>query len=344
MPELRRDPVGGRWVIIATERAFRPQDYHLARRTPKGGFCPFCEGNEDRTPPEILAYRAEDTQPNGPGWKLRVVPNKYPALQTEGETKERSWGVYQAMDGVGAHEVIIETPKHLTSPTEMPVEAFYDVVRCYRDRVLALKEDRRLAYALVFKNVGAVAGGSLEHTHSQLISTPVVPKRVGEEMDRCMDFFLDEGRCLLCAIVEQSLADGEHVVINEEGFLAIAPYASRFPFEVWILPKQHASHFEDSPLEMLEEFARVTHDVLLRLDGALNEPPYNYLLHTSPFTFDNLDHYHWHLEVIPRLTEVAGFEWGTGFHINPVVPARAAEHLRAALRQKLPAQTDPAPP
>ena len=335
MPELRRDPVGGRWVIIATERAFRPQDFHIAKRRRKGGFCPFCGGNEEKTPPEIFAYRPDGTRPNGPGWRLRIVPNKYPALRAGGEAEERSWGVYHAMNGVGTHEVIIESPEHVVSPTELPAEAFHEVILAYHERLLELKKDSRLACALVFKNVGETAGASLEHSHSQLICMPVVPKRVGEEMDRCMDYYRAEARCLLCAIVEQYLSDGEHVVINGEKSVAITPHASRFPFEMWVLPKQHISHFEDTPREMLEEFARVTHDALRRLDASLDEPPYNYILHTSPFTVGAVKHYHWHLEVIPRVTRVAGFEWGTGFYINPVVPEHAAKYLREQTRQKL---------
>lgn len=335
MPELRRDPVGGRWVIIATERAARPQDFHTASRVPKGGFCPFCEGNEDKTPPEVFARRPAGSRPDGPGWSIRIVPNKYPALRMDGECRPIGGGICEGMNGIGAHEVIIETPKHVLSPTELTPDAFEDVVKVYYDRMLELKNDERLAYALIFKNVGEAAGASIEHSHSQLICTPVVPKRVGEEMDRCMDYYRAEGRCLLCAIVEQYAADGERVVINDDEFLVVTPYASRFPFEMWLMPKQHISHFEKTPREILGGLGRVLHEALRRLDVSLAEPPYNYILHTSPFSVGALQHYHWHVEIIPRVTQIAGFEWGTGFYINPVVPERAAQYLRDVAREEV---------
>ena len=335
MPQLRRDPVGGRWVIVATERAARPNDFEKRARVVEGEFCPFCEGNEDKTPPEILAIRSPGTQPDSPGWTLRVVPNKFPALTAEGGAHRDGPGVYETMSGVGAHEVFIEGPKHVLGPAEQSPESVRDVVWAYRERMLALKQDSRMVFALVFKNVGQSAGASLEHSHSQLICTPVVPKRVGEEMDRCMDFWLSHGRCLICEIVRQEIADGERVVIDGEQFVVITPYASRFPFEMWIIPKVHISHFESTPAEMLGELARALQESLCRLDAALGEPPYNYVLHTTPFNSPEVEHFHWHVEVIPRVTHVAGFEWGTGFYINHVEPRVAAQKLRRALPERV---------
>ena len=328
MPELRRDPVSGRWVIIATDRAARPQEFHRQKRIAKGGFCPFCEGKESTTPPEIFALREPGSQPNGPGWRVRVVPNKYPALRTEGVLNKRGMGVYDFMAGVGAHEVIVESPKHVLSPSELPPQVLAEVVRTYRDRAADLKKDKRLAYALIFKNVGAEAGASLEHSHSQLICTPVSPKRVEEEMDRCERFFRFRGRCLLCDILAQDLADASRIVVDSENFVVLTPFAARFPFEMWIMPKPHLSHFEDTSDAMLAEFANVLYEALGRLDASLDKPPYNYSIHSTPFVFGDVEYYHWHLEVIPRVTEVAGFEWGTGFHINPVPPESAAKFLR----------------
>ena len=328
MAELRRDPVAGRWVIIATERAARPRDFQIVQRAPRAGFCPFCEGNEDKTPPEILAYRREGSQANGPGWRLRVVPNKYPALRIEGNLLKRGSGVYDLMNGIGAHEVFIESPSHVMSLSELPAEAVQDIVWAYRDRMQDLKRDTRLVYALVFKNVGEPAGASLQHSHSQLICTPVMPKRVEEEMERCEQFHRFRGRCLLCDIIESTLADGDRVIARSEHFVAIAPFAARFPFEMWILPRRHISHFEDTPSEELSDLGALLHEALVRLDASLDRPPYNYLLHTTPFTVAAVEHYHWHLEVIPRVTRVAGFEWGTGFYINPVAPETAAGYMR----------------
>jgi len=339
MSELRRDPMSGRWVIIAKERAARPSDFLTESRESKGGFCPFCEGNEDRTPPEIFAYREPGSKPNGPGWRIRVVPNKYPALQIGGELQEHRTGVYVAIRGVGQHEVFIESPRHAVSPTELPHEALADAFCAYRERMIEIKKDKRLLYASVFKNVGAAAGASLQHTHSQLICTPVTPKRLHEEMSLCQEFRRTHGQCLLCRIIEQDMAAGERVVTESEHYAVLTPFASRFPFEMWIMPTEHASHYEDTPPELLRELAAVMHDALRRLDVALQNPPYNYIIHTSTFDTGELEHYHWHIEVIPRVTRIAGFEWGTGFYINPMLPERAAHYLREALPETITAKT-----
>jgi len=335
MPQLRRDPVSGRWVIIATERAARPRDFQTKAREVRGGFCPFCEGNEDKTPPEVAACRDADSKPDGPGWRVRVVPNKYPALNLEGNPEEHDAGLYCAMNGVGRHEVFIESPRHAVSPTEQPPDLLADALCVQRQRLLELKKDKRLIYACLFKNVGTTAGASLEHTHSQLICTPVAPKPVQEEMRLCEDFWDANGRCLVCSILAQELTDGSRIVMDSEQYVVFTPFASRFPFEMWILPKEHISHFEDTSPEALRELARVVHDALRRLDLALDEPPYNYIVHTATFDLGPLDFFHWHIEIIPRVTRVAGFEWGTGFYINPMLPEKAAQYLREALPERV---------
>jgi len=322
------DPVAGRWVITAPERAARPRDFPLAKRQRKGGFCPLCEGNEDKTPDEVLAFRPEGSQPNTPGWRVRVVPNKYPFLQAEGEPHEEDVGAWRRMGGIGVHEIVVESPRHITSPAEAPADELHEVICAYRQRILHWKADGRLDYALIFKNVGDAAGASLEHSHSQLVCTPVVPKRVLEEMDRCGDYWRSRGRCVLCDILAGELAGRERLVAESDNFAVITPYASRFPFEMWLMPREHGSHFEDTSPDLLGELARVLREVLSRLDVSLGEPPYNYVLHTAPLKCEPAQHYHWHLEVIPRLTHVAGFEWGTGFYVNPVLPEEAARCLR----------------
>ena len=329
MPELRRDPVLGRWVIIATDRAVRPQDLRADPRPAAGAFCPFCEGHEDSTPPEIHAYRGRDTRANGPGWRVRTVPNKHPALQVEGELDKRGDGIYDLMSGIGAHEVIIETPKHAASFTDLEPAQAHDVIGMYRDRMNDLKRDRRLVYGLIFKNVGTAAGALVGHSHSQLICTPTVPKTVAEEMARTKEYFDFRGRCLFCDMVRQELASYARVVKETPSFLAFAPFAARFPFETWILPKRHASHFENGARSELEELADCLRGTLLKLERALDRPPYNYLIHSAPFDRQDLDTYHWHIEIIPRLVPLAGFEWGTDFYVNPVPPEKAAEYLRS---------------
>ncbi len=191
-----------------------------------------------------------------------------------------------------------------------------------------LKKDPRLVYGMIFKNVGAAAGASLEHTHSQLIVTPIVPINVWEEMTGSLEFFNYRGRCVYCDMVQQELATEKRIVSDTPGFLAFCPFASRFPFETWILPKNHASHFENIQKNEVEELSGVMRNVIVKIEAALDQPAYNYIVHTAPFDTQELAHYHWHIEIMPSLTKTAGFEWGTGFYINPVPPEEAAAFLR----------------
>jgi UDPglucose--hexose-1-phosphate uridylyltransferase len=328
MPQLRKDPVVGRWVIIAPDRAKRPEDFKQEFKPTAGAFCPFCPGNEEATPPEILAYREPGTERNRKGWRTRVVPNKFPALQVEGGLEKRGDGIYDLMNGVGAHEVIIECPQHETNMSHLSVEMMREVLWVYRDRLVDLKKDPRLVHGLIFKNKGAPAGASLDHTHSQLIVTSVVPISVWEEMTGSLEFYNYRGRCIYCDMIQQELATGSRIVLDTPGFVVFCPFASRFPFETWVLPKQHSSQYENIPRQGIEELGMVLKSILTKLELALDDPPYNYVIHTAPFDSGELAHYHWHLEIFPRLTRVAGFEWGSGFYINAVLPEEAAGFLR----------------
>jgi UDPglucose--hexose-1-phosphate uridylyltransferase len=331
LPELRKDPITGRWVIIATDRARRPSDFVRDPVTIRGGrFCPFCEGNEDKTPPEILGWRRNGAGSNQRGWSLRVVPNKFPALGIEGDLARQGEGLFDKMNGVGAHEVIIETPVHEMTLAQLPEKAIEDVLWAYRDRMLDLKKDKRFRYALIFKNHGEAAGASLEHTHSQLIALPVVPIYVREEVEGAKTYYNFKERCIFCDIIRQEAAAGARVIDETDQFLVLSPYAPRFPFETWIMPKQHESAFENSQSNVFENLAKVLKRLLQKLDLVLENPPYNYVLHTSPFSESTGDYYHWHFEVMPKLTKVAGFEWGSGFYINPTPPEEAARFLREA--------------
>ena len=332
MPELRKDPVTGRWVIISTDRAKRPSDFVRDKVEIHGtGFCPFCYNNESKTPPEILAYRSNGSAPNTPGWSLRVVSNKFPALRIEGSVNRQGEGLYDKMDGVGAHEVIIETPDHHKTLAQLTTGQIEDVLWAFRDRILDLKNDRRLKYTLIFKNHGEAAGASLEHSHSQLIALPVVPKRVMEELDGAREYYQYKERCIFCDIVQQETEVGVRMIAENEGFLAIAPFAPRFPFEMWILPKAHRASYEQSMKHEYVQFAPILKDMLVRLDHVLEYPAYNYVIHTSPLADDSEGFYHWHIEIMPKLTKVAGFEWGTGFYINPTPPEESAKFLREAV-------------
>lgn len=327
MPELRKDPVVGRWVIIATERARRPSDFSPEPSRVKGPQgCVFCPGNEANTPPEILAFRPAATGP----WTLRVVPNKFPALRIEGDIHPTGEGIYDRMDGVGAHEVIIETPDHFGNLGTLPVGAVADMLFAYRDRLLDLRKDPRFEYILIFKNQGEAAGASLEHPHSQLIATPILPELVVEELEGAARYYRMKERCVWCDIVRQERRDGKRIVLEEDGFVALAPFAPRFPFETWVLPVAHQATFESTDADEIDALARLLRELVGRFNRVLREPPYNYALHTAPVRATELGHFHWHLEFMPKLTRVAGFEWGTGFFINPTPPEDAARFLREA--------------
>jgi UDPglucose--hexose-1-phosphate uridylyltransferase len=328
MPELRKDPVIGRWVIISTERGKRPSDFADEEKKKRGDFCPFCYEHENHTPPEIFAVRPAKSIKDKPGWTIRVVPNKFPALRVEGQLNRQGEGIYDKMNGIGAHEVIIETPEHPKDLADLDISGIRDVFSVYRDRILDLKKDIRLKYALIFKNHGMTAGASLEHTHSQLIATPIIPKTVVEEIEGAEEYFEFKDRCIFCDIIRQEIHERVRVVYDEELFIVVEPYAPRFPFETWILPKIHFSHYESITDEMVNHLSVTVKEVLGRINIALNHPPYNFVIHTYPMQDDSNNYYHWHIELMPKLTKVAGFEWGTGFHINPTSPEDAAQYLK----------------
>ena len=330
MSELRKDPVTGRWVIISSERGRRPSDFQEAPPKRKGGFCPFCAGNERFTPPEILAYREPGTLPNSAGWSLRVVPNKFPALKIEGNLDKTGIGLFDKMNGIGAHEVIIENPSHEMTMSKLPERKIEDILWAYRDRVIDLKKDPRFQSILIFKNEGEAAGASLEHSHSQLIALPIIPRQVSEEIEGARLYYNYKERCIYCDIIRQEMYAEERNVAENEHFLAITPFAARFPFETWIIPKTHNACFDESQPWEYSSLARILKNVLQRLDKVLNIPPYNYIIHTCPLRSQMREFYHWHLELIPKLIRIAGFEWGSGFYINPTSPEEAAKFLREA--------------
>jgi UDPglucose--hexose-1-phosphate uridylyltransferase len=331
MPELRKDPISERWVIIASDRVRHPGDF-MRDSVPNmrsDRICPFCPGHEGKTPPELLAYR-NGSQPNEPGWSLRVVPNKFPVLRVEGDLDREGDGLFDRMDGVGAHEMVIETSDHALSMTELSESSIEQVLWAFRERVCDLRNDPRLRYVMLFKNYGEAAGSQLEHTHSQLIALPVVPKRVQEELEVARRYYDFKERCIFCDLIRQETKAGIRVVTETDQFVVVEPYAPRFPFETWILPRSHQSHFEDASGSSLNNLAWVLKNTLRKLERVLERPPYNLLIHTAPLREAASAHYHWHIEIIPKLTRVAGFEWGTGFYINPTPPEESARFLRDA--------------
>ena len=330
MSEIRRDPVIGRWNIITTDEPLGPEAFGIEHHSLSGGKCPFCYGNEAMTPPEIYVVRPPGGTPNSPGWQLRAVANKFPALQIEGDLGRRGIGVFDLCNGVGAHEVIIETPDHQRQTADLSIEELAALIKAYKVRSLDLRGDRRLKYTLIFKNFGLSAGASLEHAHSQLIALPIVPKRVQEELRGAERYFEFRERCPYCDMLHQELQEDERVVCENKSFVAFCPFMSSFPFEIWILPKEHRADFAQISQETTVDFARLMKETLQRMRSALANPSYNFIIHTAPIEPRERDQYHWHLELMPKLTKIAGFEWGTGFYINPTSPELAAKYLREA--------------
>ncbi|MHB1845166.1 MAG: galactose-1-phosphate uridylyltransferase [Deltaproteobacteria bacterium] len=333
MSELRRDPVLGRWVILAPERAGRPTDFPASREPPEepGALCPFCPGNERYTPPEILAYRPAGGASGDPAWSVRVFANRFPALRVEGALDREGHGIYDKMSGIGAHEVVVETRDHARRLGELPPAELEAVLAAWRDRMLDLRQDSRLRSILVFKNQGQAAGATLAHSHSQLIALPIVPRHVMAEMAGARSYFDQKERCIYCDIVRQERKEGVRLAYENQDVVALAPWAPRIPFETWLVPKAHASGYEEIALGGLRGLADALSQTLRRLDRALGQPAYNLMLHTGPLNERALPHYHWHLELMPILGRVGGFEWGSGFYINPTPPEEAAEFLRKAV-------------
>ena len=337
MPELRKDPIVGRWVIISTERGRRPIEHRPEPELLGKDGCPFCEGHESKTPHEIFAIRNPHSHPNSAGWEVRVVPNKFPALRIEGDMEKMGVGIYDRMNGIGAHEVIIESPRHEDTMDKLSIEHLAKVFEAYKVRLKDLENDHRFKYILIFKNEGSSAGATLSHPHSQLIATPVTPKRIKEKLVGAQEYFEYKDRCAFCDIMREELSQKVRLVYENEHFVSFCPFASRFPFEVMVLPKRHDPDFHNvQPNEMLG-FSDAMKVTLTKLAVALNKPHYNFVLHTGPVRWKRrgywttLDQdYHWHMEIMPRLTKVAGFEWGTGFYINPTIPEEAAKFLQEA--------------
>jgi UDPglucose--hexose-1-phosphate uridylyltransferase len=328
LPDLRKDPITGRWVIIATDRAKRPSDFSRQSVVVQGGrYCPFCPGHETKTPPEVLAYRSSGAK-DEPGWTLRVVPNKFPALRIEGNLNPQGEGLYDRMNGVGAHEVIIETNDHMANLGTLGEKQVADVFFAFRDRILDLQKDLRLRYVVLFKNHGEAAGASLEHPHSQLIALPVVPKRVQEELDGSERYYRFRDRCVYCDIMQQEIDTNTRLVLETDHFVVVCPYAPRFPFETWIIPRKHESHFERVDAASIHNLGWVMRAMVRKMDQVLELPPYNCIIHSAPLQQELIAYYHWHIEIIPKLTKVAGFEWGSGFYINPTPPEESAKFLR----------------
>jgi UDPglucose--hexose-1-phosphate uridylyltransferase len=345
MPELRRDPIVDRWVIIAENRAHRPGalltdtgDHANAQRSAEETYCPFCPGNESETPAEVFALRDVRSAANSPGWRVRVVPNKYPALlsemashgdrSTHAHLSPSAESLFTRAPAFGAHEVIIDTPRHVTTVGDLTDHELADSLAAVRARLLAMRGQESFRHALVFKNVGRAAGATREHLHSQLMAGNLVPPLVAEELRGARRFFDEFGQCVFCRMIEDERNLAVRIVCESAAFVALCPFASRFAYEMWVLPKKHAPHFDSIENDDLADLAKLARSAIAKIESLSRPPAYNLVIHTSPFDSSAMEHYHWHMEVFPRLTIAAGYEWGSGCAVNPVSPEAAAGALR----------------
>lgn len=331
-PEYRQDPVTGAWIIVAPERGLRPISRRREGWEEGTGLslpsqeCPFCEGAEAHTPPEILAIRSEGPA-NGPGWRVRVVPNRYPAVRPRDEGAGRAPSgdsAWRAMPGHGHHELVIECPQHDWTISGLSDEHVGQVFEVYRERLRTLRQ-LGFAYALVFKNAGADAGATQEHAHSQILATACLPSWIAQELAGCERHRQSSGGCVFCELIERERSAGVRIIAETTHFIAWCPYASRFSHEAWIIPRRHAASYE--ACQEIEELGALVRELLGRLERMLVPAAYNYYLHTAPFEAAP-ESYHWHLEIVPRSTGLAGFELGAGMYINPVLPEVAARSWR----------------
>jgi len=327
--ELRTDPITGRIVAIDLGPFKRRDDFELepVRLEDAPSQCPLCEGREADAGPEILAWR-EGGPANVPGWSVRVVPNRHPMLRIEGQTSLRSEGLFESRDGLGAHEVIVETPIHDQPLHTLDVDHLWRVLWAWRTRIQDLKRDTRLASIVIFKNHGRAAGARLDHSHSQLTAFAMLPPAMAATLRGSARYLTKTGRCIFCDVIAQEVADGRRIISDQGAILAMAPFASRVPFETWLIPREHSPRFEEATDETLHVLAAQIKSVMARIDWALERPACNLMLHTAPLSGEGDTAFHWHLEIMPRVTRFSGLEWGTGVHRNPVSPEEAARALR----------------
>jgi UDPglucose--hexose-1-phosphate uridylyltransferase len=327
MPELRQNPITKQWVIIATERAKRPHE--LARKTedakPIPSYvetCPFCPGNERLTPPESLSLTH-----NGK-WQVRAVPNRFAALARDGDVTRSLNGLKVAVNGIGHHEVIIETPDHSKTTALLSVSEIEMILDSYRQLYLNIAKDPRVEHITIFKNHGLGAGTSLEHPHSQLIATPIIPPDIRRRMEEALRFYDVQGQCIFCKVLADELAEEVRLVHQTENFVSFIPFAALTPFSLWIYPRRHMASFPEAKPEELRDLARMLRLILAKLYHGLGNPDFNYIVRTAPCENRYLRYYHWYITIVPRLTRTAGFELGSGMYINPTIPETNAEFLR----------------
>lgn len=329
MPELRRDPIVGQWVIVQTERVRRPADFRPPRTDGAPGPCLYCGGHEHETPPELLAVReGAHAKRDTPGWRVRVVPSKFPTLRVEGDLGRRGHGLYDLSNGVGAHEVVVESPDHGASLATLPPDAVEAVIGTWRDRMLDLRRDTRFRSIVVVRRHRTGADVARGHPHSVVLATPMLPLIVSEELAQARAYYEYRERCPFCDVLQQELDEEARLVAAGEQVVAFAPFAARVPFETWFMPRRHGASFERSDPAVLTDLARVLHVVLRKLAATLDDPPFTLVLHTAPAGEMESVYYHWHVELVPALAQGPAVVEAGGFALNALPPEDAARYLR----------------
>src|SRR5258708_3030822 len=327
MPELRQNFFTKEWVIIATERAKRPEElatHRAAQQIPAYvESCPFCPGNEEKTPQEVLRFPA-----NGEPWAVRVIPNKFAALSSDVQPTRSLRHLRRRISGFGFHEVIIDSPDHSRYMGLLPDANVASILRVYKERYNALSFDHRVNHITIFKNHGVDAGASLQHPHSRLISTPVSPSQVRHRLNEALRHYADAGECMFCHMVESEMEDQTRIVMKSDRFVAMEVFASATPFATHIFPLRHMASFGDISATEIADLARVLRTLLAKIYVGLENPDLNFTIRSGPSDYAGALHFHWYCSVIPRLTRGAGFELGSGMFINTVLPEAAAEFLR----------------
>jgi UDPglucose--hexose-1-phosphate uridylyltransferase len=328
MSELRKDPVVERWVLVADDALRSPVIPRAREHIGKDLLCPFCPGNEHLCPPDIFAYAPDGSGSAHSGWQLRVIPNRSPLLMVEEGHRRSGEGLYDKITGVGANEVFIETPEHDIRQSQMSPAQLEGLIWAYQSRIHDLRKDGRIRSVYIYKNCGVQAGATLDHGYSLLVALPIVPRALAEEMEGARRHFLIKERCIYCDVIQQETSAETRLVAESRCFIAIEPFAPRLPFETWILPRRHAPRFEHIEPAEVHELALIFREVMSRIDAGLCSPDYNYWIHSAPFGNECDPYYHWHMEILPRITPSTGLEGGTDLHYNTTLPEDAAEYLR----------------
>jgi UDPglucose--hexose-1-phosphate uridylyltransferase len=328
MPEFRKDPLVERWVLIAAERAKRPRDKSGPAAQTASSVCPFCAGNESMTPAPTLVLADNRIDPSGANWRVRVVPNRYPALVDGEFSAMPAEAPYSSMHGAGVHEVVIESPNHVIDLAALSAMDIELVLQAYRRRLLHWRRAGRWRYALIYKNQGVAAGATLAHSHSQITALPIVPREPLEEIQAAKKYFTAAKRCAYCDMAKDEVESGARMVTETDRFIVFCPFASRVAGETWLLPTRHSSVFEFASRDDLFALADTLRQTLIRLNRRFGELPFNFFLHSNPLKEAENSHYHWHMEILPRLHQYAGFELGSGIYMNPLAPEDTAQSLR----------------